>query len=405
MLESIRQYAAENLGEETAPTMLRHGSHFASFGKEVYIESLDTHGGVERRKTLALEFENFLAGVDAGLAAGELEVAAGCALAGGELFRINGPFSDGIALLERFSEQPIDLGTKARFFDMGGWFLQLAGRPVESLEHWDQALAIHKELGSLRNEGKTLAHQAVFCFEQGRIPEALEHFSRALAIHQEVGDRRFEAISLGGLAVLLANEGRNSEALEHYRQMLAITRTVGDRRMEGLTLGNLAAFYHDQGRVPESLEHYDMALKMARSVGDRRMEGLSLGNLGRLLFTQGDLPSAEAHLRDAILISDEIWPTAAGAFRGSLALLRAQQGAWEEARSLLAQGESQVRGVYAIELGKLLSKKARVEHLAGDSAAAATALAEAESIAVKLGAGPDADLSQALAEARAVMAR
>ena len=70
MLESVRQYAADKLGEETAPTALRHGSYFASFGTEAYLESLDIHSGVKRRKALELELENLLAGVDAGLAAG-----------------------------------------------------------------------------------------------------------------------------------------------------------------------------------------------------------------------------------------------------------------------------------------------------------------------------------------------
>jgi tetratricopeptide (TPR) repeat protein len=215
-----------------------------------------------------------------------------------------------------------------------------------------------------------------------------------------MGDRRIEGITLGNLALLHHDQGHNPETLECYSQALAIHREVGSRLYEGNILGGLALYHHDQGNIPEALEHYSRALAIHREVGNRRFEGVALGNLGDLLSSQGDLQSAEASLRGAIAIGDETLPVAAGAFRGSLALIRAQQGALDEARELLEMGESQVRGVYQLELGKLLCKKARVEHLAGDPSASATALAEAESIADELKIGPESDLGQLIVEAR-----
>ena len=256
-----------------------------------------------------------------------------------------------------------------------------------------------------RTEGITLGNLGMFHHAQGRIPEALAHYQQALAIHREVGNRRSEGLTLGDLAILHREQGRVPETLEKFQQALAIVREVGDRRTEGLTLGNLAIFHHAQGRIPEALAHYQQALAIHREVGDRRVEGMVLGNLGDLLFSQGDLLFAGTHLRDAIAISDEFWPLAAGAFRGSLALIRAQQGAFDEARALLDKGEPQVRGVHKLELGKLLCKKARVEHLAGDPDAAASALSEAEAIAAELGGDPESELGQALAEARDALTR
>jgi predicted ATPase/class 3 adenylate cyclase/Tfp pilus assembly protein PilF len=363
MLESIREYSAEKLGKETAPTALRHVQHFAAFGDEAYVHSLDTHGGVERRKAVGLELENLLAGVDTGLAAGKPEGAAGCALAGAEVFHMHGPYFDGIALLERVSRQRVGRETQGRLFRMTGNLLGFAGRPAQVLEHYQQALTIAREVGNRRSEGITLANLA--------------------NLHRE--------------------QDRNPEALEHFQQALAIAREVGNRREEGLVLGSLANLYRQHGRIPEALEHYQQALAIAREVGNRREEGAILGNLGDVLFGQGELPSAEAHFQSAIAICDETFPVAAGAFRGSLALIRAQQGAFDEARAFLDKGEVQVRGVHKVELGKLLCKKARVEYLAGDPAAAASALAEAESIAAELRGDPDSELGQALAATRAAL--
>ncbi|MEE2830184.1 MAG: tetratricopeptide repeat protein [Myxococcota bacterium] len=486
MYVSIQDYAAQKLGEESGAMALRHAQHFASFGTEGFLESLNSHGGVERRKALAVDLENLLAGVDTGLAAGEAEVAAGCALACVELFEMHGPYSDGIALLKRVLGQQIGRGTEGRLFRRAAWLLYVAGRLTESLEHHHKALAIAREVGDRRAEGITLGTLAHLLHEQGLIPEAREHYDQALAIACEVGDRWSEGAALGRLAYLHHSEGQFSEALERHQQALAIAREVGDRRGEGGKLASLALLHHKQGRLLRAQEHIQEALAIARELGDRRGEasylstlahlhheqglnpaaqdhyqqalvvvrevgylrgqgsvlarlahlyleqglileaqehyqqalvvarevgylrgqGIALGNLGDILSSQGDLLSAEAHLRDAITISDQAIPHAAAAFRGTLALLRATQGDFAEARALLAQGEPQLRGGQRtaheqVELGKFLCKKARVGQLAGDPAMAASALAEAEMIAAELETAADSKFGQALAEARA----
>jgi len=443
MYASIQEYAVEKLGAEFGATAARQAQHFAQFGSESFIESLNTRGGVARRRNLASELENLLAGVEGALAAGEAEVAAGCALAAGELFELHGPYADGIALLDRVSGETVGRGTQGRLFRMAGRMLDLAGHLAEALEHVQRAHAIAREAGDRRGEGGALARLARIHGAQGRTLEALAHYQQALAIAREAGDRRGEGLIVGSLGVLhrhrgctsearehaqqaiviarevgdrrgesiadanLANihhaQGRISEALEHYQQALAIDREVGHRRSEGITLGALANIHRDQGRTSEALEHYQQALAIAREMGDRRSEGVTLGNLGDLLFFQGDRLAAETHLLLAIEIGDETVPAAAGAYRGSLALIRAQQGAFDEARTLISQGEPQVRGVYRMELGKLLCKKAKIEHLAGDPAAAALALAEAQVIAEELGADPESELGAALTEARALL--
>ena len=71
--------------------------------------------------------------------------------------------------------------------------------------------------------------------------------------------------------------------------------------------------------------------------------------------------------------------------------------AFDEARALLTRGEQQLRGVHALELGKLLCKRGEVERLAGDLDAARAARDEAASIAAETKAGPDSELGRAVA--------
>ena len=71
------------------------------------------------------------------------------------------------------------------------------------------------------------------------------------------------------------------------------------------------------------------------------------------------LDEAEAVFREAIPIGDDDLSCAAGAFRGSLALLLAQQGQHDEAQALLEAGEPQVES-FPQEHAKFLCKKGHV---------------------------------------------
>ena len=440
MYLSIQEYAAQKLGDGVQAAELRHARHFASFGKEAFLESIDSHDGVEQRKFLALELDNLLAGADRARSGRDSETAAGCTLAGAEVFLFQGPYADGIALLQQMSEAELSNETRERLLRKTGRLFHLTGRFAEALSYFEQALQlaatvgnrrgegmttgnlgwlyreqglireareyyaralrIARAVGDRRTEGTTLGNLGLLHFEQGRLSEAVEHYHQALVVAHEVGNHRHRGVTLGNLALLYQEQGRLSEALSHYNQALSVARKVGNRRSEGVTLGNLAHIHRNQGHTSAALQHYHQALAVAREVGNRRSEGVTLGNLGDFLFEQGDLHTSEAHLRDAIALSDESYPLAAGAFRGSLALVRAMEGDLDEARWLLSQGEPQVRGVHRMELGKFLCKKAQVGVLANEAELAVKALSEADAIAVAMKVKPDSDLGQALIAAR-----
>ena len=86
-----------------------------------------------------------------------------------------------------------------------------------------------------------------------------------------------------------------------------------------------------------------------------------------------------------------------------LAWAAAQTGQTDEARRLLDHAESQLRGKWAVETGRLLCRRAQVEHHAGGTDAAAQALAEASAIAEQLGGSEESDLGQMLTDTIAIM--
>jgi hypothetical protein len=82
---------------------------------------------------------------------------------------------------------------------------------------------------------------------------------------------------------------------------------------------------------------------------------------------------------------------------------RAQMGEFDAARELLDQGEAQLRDVWAVELGRILCRRAQVEHVAERPDKADAALAEAKEIAEKLGGSADSDLGQIITETEGML--
>ena len=159
-----------------------------------------------------------------------------------------------------------------------------------------------------------------------------------------------------------------------------------------------------QGRNGQARRYYEQALVITREVGNRRFEASVLGNLATLVYETGDLTAAEHKLAQAIEISDQVHPVAAAVFRGRIAQIFVDQGELERARTALLVATSQLDGVDRMHHAILLCGRARVEQLAGDTAAASAALAEAETIAEEIQVGPDSNLGQELTKTRTALA-
>ena len=95
-------------------------------------------------------------------------------------------------------------------------------------------------------------------------------------------------------------------------------------------------------------------------------------------------------------------PPAAGAFRGSLALLLATQDHLDEAHALLATGEPLVES-HPEEHAKFLCKKAQVQLIAAQSDDARTSLQQAQDLAAELGVNEHSELAKAIAETEALL--
>ncbi len=133
-----------------------------------------------------------------------------------------------------------------------------------------------------------------------------------------------------------------------------------------------------------------------------RLEGVWLGNLGDALLSSNQIDEAQSSLEQAIGLGDQTFPVAAGSYRGSLALLFAQQERHQEAYQLLDTGEPQVRNSPE-EHAKFLCKKGKVFLLTGNAAKGQKACEEAQAIAAQLNVSADSEISRSISELVALL--
>jgi len=448
MYLSIREFAAEKClaggrAEQVAAEQ-RHGRHFAGFGSDDAIEALFLHGGIARRRVLALELDNLVAACRRAIQRNDGDCAVPAYRALWEVLNLKGPYALGadlassLAAMDGLTDkmrvqagpalaavlQPLGRLDEARARLQQAWTLaqalgdrrreasvlvglggvcRLQGEPEQARQFMQSALQMLRELGNRRAEASLLGSLGLLGNEQGRVDEAQAYFDQAIALHREFGNRLDEANVLNLLGVLHAEQGRLQEAQGHFEQSLALCREVEDRVGEGEVLTNLGCLHQDLGLLQEAAGYFEQSLAIHREVGNRRFEAYVFGDLGRLHLQLGEWAEARACLEQALAITREIGDRRIeGSELRSLGELHIRLGQDELAAKTLDAAETVLRQVGdKYYLAFVLCGRAELAHRAGDLVAAQRSLREAEALAADTHSGPQSDLGRRLGAQRA----
>lgn len=418
----------------------RHAEWFARFGQDDAIEALELHGGVERRRILAEELDNLMAACRRMIRRDEGKLAIALYRAASAVIDFKGPHAVAVQLgaqLEALTMDPEDrarlllafgnahmrtggladasskleeslaiqrqLGNRrseGRALAAIGSLRIYQGKIEEARELLEAALAIHREVGDRRSEGEALGNLGIPYFESGRLEEAGAFYESGIAVHREVGNRRSEGIVVASLGNVRQAQRRFDEAEDCFRAALAIHREVGNRRLEGNALGHLGSVYSAQERNDDAREHYEAALAILREVGYRRFEGVALEHLANLAYSQGNMNEARRLYESARTIHHEVNNRRAeGVTLGLLGKTCLADGQFEKASVFLSRGEALLRATeFPVELAMLLCHVAELKRRTGDIAGAREVAAEVEAIATRAGVRSDSELVLALTQ-------
>jgi predicted ATPase len=351
LLESIRDYAAEKLGDR-APTLRdRHAAYFAKRSAELAPLLNTRDDGPPRawfsreRANLFAILDHFLERPSAKRAPWAIEVLAALqhafsltnvsivlAEAGLSIMRAVDPFDldavlrmrgfeacglafyglgqlgDSSAMLQeaRGLAESGSLADRARILTELGTLRQVQGRMSEARRLHEEALALSLQSRSRRDEGHALSNLGVWHHWSEEFPEARERYEQSLVVLREVGDVLAEARTRGRLGFLMQDAGELGEAKKQYDEVLDLLRDRDATTLVGYVTAYSGNIARAEGRFEEAYAFYDRAIASVRVAGDRRFEAAFLMDRAIALELEERPSDALTTLANAAAIAAEV---------------------------------------------------------------------------------------------------
>jgi predicted ATPase/DNA-binding SARP family transcriptional activator len=303
LLEVVRQYADERLGDRRAPVAARHAAHLLH---------------------LAEQAEHGLAGPDQHL----------------WLDRLHRDQDNLRAALTWTHHHDSRHGI--RLAGALGRYWRLRGRYAEGRE-WLQAAVSAAEPGDGDGGGAPLAAQAkaltalgTLEFLQCEYGPAADRLRRAVLLHTTVGDHRGVAAALQSLGSIAREQGRYAEAHHHHDDSLALWRRLGEPAGVARAIKAKGFTAWLEGDHPRARDLSRDALRRFQDLGDSEGTVGALVDLAAATLRGGEPAGARPLLQQALTIAGRLDLTEATAWATEqLALIDTAAGRTGDAVTLL----------------------------------------------------------------------
>ena len=260
------------------------------------------------------------------------------------------------ASLERYREKG-DRFNETETLSKLGTLYDFLGEKKTALEHYEQALAVSREIKFKRGEAYILNGLAAAHYSIAEKQKALDYYEQALPLFLKgfdpkefnysftvegvYGDLEIpvinyyeatelptpsldpsarpmpprktpafkpdpegHAVTVNGLGQIYADLGEAGRAIEYFNKALALWKS-GNKEGEAATLNNMGGAYRVLGDLPKASEYYQRSLKLRREIGDRRGEAITLNNIGAIYDALQDRKNALVYYQQALPIFRE----------------------------------------------------------------------------------------------------
>lgn len=313
LLETIRQYALEKLGEsrEVDESRTRHLNYFLQWAENAHPQ-LDKKGQLEWLERYEADHDNLRSAlewcaVDVERAEAGLRLAAAC----GRFWRLHGYISEGrTRLTAALSHAGAEKRSAARAWALfrTGVLAYLQGDYSACRAYLEESLAISQELGE---SGKLIAANSLDVLgeaytEAGDYDRALPFFEKAMVIYRELKDRWGigEMLMQFGWAALRV--GDYDEAQARLEEVLTSGQETGYTEHVAFALGGLGELAVRQKQYERAVHFLDESLTLHQQRGDKWTIGTSLGSLGWVALRQRDYQRMKNYLSQSLAIRTEV---------------------------------------------------------------------------------------------------
>lgn len=269
MLETVREYALQLLGDDRGAVERRFAEHLAALVAEA-----EPHLTGEQQThwlgVLDAEHENLGAALAYLAAAGDAESRLRMAAALSRFWYIRGHLTEGRRRLEDALADggATDPELRRRALTAAASLALLQGDYAAAASSAEQALAVARELGTPLYVANALSNLGAIVLAGGDHARAGPLLEEAVSLARAVGDQRVAALALNNLGDLALTVGDYERAEPLFEESLALLKARGDAANVARSLFNLGAVALKLGRLQAADGRFRESLSVAEQVGD-----------------------------------------------------------------------------------------------------------------------------------------
>ncbi|NOK58208.1 MAG: hypothetical protein GFH27_549279n15 [Chloroflexi bacterium AL-W] len=314
MLATIREYAAERLGEHGEIDFLqqRHAHFFRSFVEQAEPELRGSQQDSWFARLIA-DCDNIRKALRWTIDVEDLTTAFSLA---GSLWRfwwIQGYLAEGrtwLTLVLSMPGQPsINPVLRANVLSCAANLASLQGDLLNAQKLHEEGLTLRRMIGDREAIARSLNNLGLVAEQQEDYPTAASLYKESLALWRETGDLWGIADVLNNLGWVVAQQGDVIMARALHEESLTLKREVGDTWGIASALGNLGNLATQHGDYAAAWSYHQESLTLKQSLGNQQGIAGSLNGLAEIAvaFSQYEravlLSGAASAMRDAISVA------------------------------------------------------------------------------------------------------
>jgi predicted ATPase/class 3 adenylate cyclase len=237
MLETVREFAAEQLEPERRDELLRR---LLDLLTETFEPNLlpETPGGAALMDLAREERPNFGAALDWATESGEVEAGLELMVTLELYWATNDPLGgrERVDALLAVAGEDLDRRTHAHALRLRGSAYDMTGDPSRAEPHYQRAMEVFQAIGDEEEADHLLLRIAFAARHAGDLERAARLASEALERQRLRGNRRDEAMALNNLAMVAFAQGDRDQGLRLAHEAASVAADVGFTWWRGVTL-------------------------------------------------------------------------------------------------------------------------------------------------------------------------
>lgn len=300
MLESIKEYAREKLGEKNE-VFKRHFDFF----KELSVYETFRSKGVTQLQWIKL-IDNEIDNLRAAIKWATLnypDEACNIISSSGEYYKIKGYYLEGhqncIKLIN--SSLPITDKSKVKLFYTAGLMTESLGNETDAESYGKEGLTIARKYNNKLEIVMCLNLLGVSTNKNlARREEAMKYFQEALTLAREIDAKGEIGSILLNMSPILNN--KENQVMNNKKEALKIFKELGDTRNVSLILASIGVYEFKQENLESALVYTEESLDIANLIGDKFLISVNLVNLGCINLGLKQYDKAAELLEQSIVI-------------------------------------------------------------------------------------------------------